>query len=144
MKDLLFFCPAVGASLNAFPAGSPDDAKAIQGNWKPSAAELAGQPMPDAVLKSISLTLADGKYEVLVGTAPDRGTYTIDSTTTPRRMAVTGIEGPNAGKTYPAIYELKGDTLRICYDLSGAKHPTEFKSTAGTKLYVVTYIRQRA
>jgi uncharacterized protein (TIGR03067 family) len=143
MKDLLFICLAVGASLHAFPAGSPDDAKAIQGNWKPSAAELAGQPMPDAVLKTISLKLDNGKYEVFVGAAPDRGTYTIDSTTSPRSMTISGTEGPNTGKTYPAIYELKGDTLRICYDLSGAKHPTEFKTVAGTGLYLVTYTRQK-
>ena len=59
----------------------------------------------------------------------------------PKGMTVKGSEGPNKGKSFPAIYELSGDTLRICYDLSGTKRPTEFKSTAGTKLYVVTYKR---
>ena len=39
-----------------------DDAKAVQGNWKPAKAELAGQPMTDAVLKIISLKLDNGKY----------------------------------------------------------------------------------
>lgn len=58
-------------------------------------------------------------------------------------MTVTGTEGPNQGKKFPCIYELQGDTLRICYDLSGAKRPTEFKSVAGTKLYLVTYARKR-
>ena len=38
---------------------------------------------------------------------------------------------------------LKGDTLRICYDLSGATRPTEFKSIAGTKLYLVAYNRKK-
>jgi len=66
-----------------------------------------------------------------------------DSATQPKGMSVTGTEGPNSGKTFPAIYELKGDTLRICYDLSGAKRPTEFKSVAGTKLYLVTYVRKK-
>jgi len=121
---------------------SPDDARAVQGNWKSAKAELAGQPMTDAVLKIISLKLDNGTYEVFVGDEPDRGTYTIDSTTTPRSMTITGTAGPNSGKTFPAIYELKGDTLRICYDLSGAKRPTEFKSIAGTRLYLVTYNRK--
>ena len=57
-------------------------------------------------------------------------------------LAITATAGPDSGKTFPAIYELKGDTLRICYDLSGAKSPTEFKSIAGTKLYAVTYNRK--
>jgi uncharacterized protein (TIGR03067 family) len=58
-------------------------------------------------------------------------------------MTITGTAGPNSGKTFPAIYELKGDTLRICYDLSSAKRPTEFKSIAGTRLYLVTYNRKK-
>ena len=98
--------------------------------------------MTDTVLKVISLKLEDGKYEVFVGDEPDRGTYTVDSTAQPKSMTVTGTDGVNRGKTFPAIYELKGDTLRICYDLSGAKRPTEFKSIAGTKLYLVTYNRK--
>ena len=143
MKYLLCIGLAVGASLSAFAAGSPDDAKTVQGDWKPAKAELAGQPMTDAVLKSISLKLDHGKYEVFVGVAPDRGTYTLDATSKPKGITITGTEGPNQGKTYPAIYELKGDTLRICYDLSGAKRPAEFKSVAGTKLYLVTYNRKK-
>ncbi len=143
MKYILCFYLTVAASMIALAVGSPDDAKAVQGNWKPVKAELGGQPMPDAVLKTISLKLDSGKYEVFVEQHPDRGTYTVDSTTKPRSMSVTGTEGPNIGKTFPAIYELKGDTMRICYDLSGAKRPTEFKTVAGTKLYLVTYNRTK-
>jgi uncharacterized protein (TIGR03067 family) len=140
-----FFCIglAVAVSLSALAADSPGDAKAVQGSWTPAQAELAGQPITEDILKNISLRLDNGKYEVFVGDKPDRGTYTIDSSTKPKSMTVTGTEGPNIGKTFPAIYELKGDTLRICYDLSGAKRPTEFKSVAGTKLYLVTYNRKK-
>ena len=143
MKHIFCIGLAVAASLSAFAADPPDDAKAVQGSWTPAKAELAGQPMTDDVLKTISLKLENGRYEVFVGVLPDKGTYTIDSTTKPRSMTITGTEGPNNGKTYPAIYELKGDTLRICYDLSGAKRPTEFKTIAGTKLYLVTYNRKK-
>ncbi len=143
MKHIFCLGFAVAVLLSAFAADSPDDAKAVQGSWTPAKAELAGQPMTDDVLKTISLKLENGRYDVLVGVLPDKGTYTIDSTTKPKSMTITGTEGPNNGKTYPAIYELKGDTLRICYDLSGAKRPTEFKTSAGTKLYLVTYNRKK-
>src|SRR5437588_6948010 len=143
MKHILSICLTVAASLSALAADRHDDAKAVQGTWTPAKAELAGQPMAEAVLKSISLKLDNGKYEVFVGDKPDKGTYTLDSTSKPKSMTITGTEGPNQGKTFPAIYELKGDTLRICYDLSGAKRPTEFKSTAGTRLYLVTYNRKK-
>jgi len=142
MKHILYIGLTVAASLTAFAADPSDDAKAVQGSWTPAKAELGGQPMTEAVLKSISLKLANGRYAVSVGGSPDKGTYTLDSTSKPKSMTITGTEGPNHGKTFPAIYELKGDTLRICYDLSGTKRPTEFKSIAGTRLYLVTYHRK--
>ncbi len=134
---------AITAALPACAAGSVNDARAVQGSWKPVSAELAGQPMPEAVLKTISLKLADGKYEAMGGGHPDYGTYSLDAAVQPKGMTVTGTNGPNQGKTFPCIYELNGDTLRICYDLSGSKRPAEFKTVAGTKLYLVTYHRKK-
>lgn len=143
MKRIFYISLVLAASLAAFAADPTGDAKAVQGTWSPTKAELGGRPMPDAVLKRISLKLDNGKYEVLVGEESDRGTYALDSTSKPRSMTITGTEGPNAGKTFPAIYEINGDTLRICYDLSGTKRPTEFKTVAGTMLYLVTYSRKK-
>ena len=131
-------------SLTALAADDSAEIKAFQGTWVPEKAELSGQPMPDAVLKTITLKLTKDEYDVTVtGEKPDHGTWTIDTSAKPKGMTITGVKGPNAGKTFPAIYELEGDTLRICYDLSGEKRPTEFKSTTGTKLYLVTYKRKR-
>lgn len=132
----------VFVSFATFGADSPDT-QAIEGNWTPVKAELGGRPMTDAVVKTISMKLTAGKYEVIAGGHPDNGTYILDAATKPKSMTVTGTDGPNKGKTFPCIYELEGDTLRICYDLSGAKRPTEFKSVAGTKLYLVTYKRNK-
>jgi uncharacterized protein (TIGR03067 family) len=144
MKSRFCLCVALGISLNALGAGSPDaDAKAIQGAWQAVRADLAGLPMPDALTKTISLKLDHGKYAVLAGGTRDNGAYTLDATITPKSMNITGGEGPNHGKTFLVIYELKDDTLRVCYDLSGATRPTEFKTTPGTRLYLVTYHRKK-
>jgi len=143
MRTIICIGLVAAASLTAYAPGDPGDARAIQGHWTPVTAELGGQPMADAVLKTISLKLDSGKYEVLVGSSPDRGTYTLDPASKPKGMIVTGTDGTNKGKTFPCIYELRSDTLRICYDLSGMKRPAEFKSAAGTKLYLVTYARKK-
>jgi len=140
-KHIICICFTVFVSFAAVAADLPD-AKLVQGNWKPVKAELGGQPMADEVLKTISLKIGEGTYEVHVGNSPDKGTVAVDSSTSPKSMTITGTEGPNKGKTFPCIYELKGDTLRICYDLSGVKRPTEFKTKARTKLYLVTYTRK--
>jgi uncharacterized protein (TIGR03067 family) len=149
MRIILCFCLGLSFSLTALAAEetadhkAPDDQKTLQGDWIAVKAELAGKPMPDAVLKTISLELLKNEYEVLVAGKPDKGTWTIDPATKPKSMKITGVKGPNAGKTFPAIYELGADTLRICYDLSGKKLPTEFKTKADTKLYLVTYQRKK-
>jgi uncharacterized protein (TIGR03067 family) len=101
--------------------------------------------MAAEVLKTITLKLNKGDYEVTVtGEAEsDTGTWTLDAAARPKGMKIAGLKGPNAGKTFPAIYDLKGDTLCICYDLSGANRPAEFKTSAGTKLFLVTYNRKK-
>lgn len=120
-----------------------DDAKSMQGTWLLAAAELGGEKFPDEIRKSIKMVLGDGKYTVTVGTRPDKGTVKLDSATKPKSMDITGTEGPNKGKTFLAIYELSDDALKICYDLSGKSRPTEFKTTKGTKLFLVTYNREK-
>jgi uncharacterized protein (TIGR03067 family) len=129
--------------LMAYAADQSDDAKNIQGTWLPVKAELRGEPMKEEMLKAITLKLDGGKYEVMAENL-DKGTYAIDAAAKPKTIDVTGVEGPNAGRKLPAIYELGGDTLRICYGLGGSPRPTEFKSPSGTKTFLVTYKRKKA
>jgi len=115
----------------------------IDGTWLPMTAVLGGQPFPDEVRKSIKLVVTGWEYTVTVGPAVDKGSLKLNFTTKPKQMDIIGSEGPNKGKRIPAIYERKGDTLRICYDLSGTAYPTTFESVEGTQLYLVTYERQK-
>ncbi len=128
---------------NAVQGDGAKDPDAIQGTWLPATAELGGKMFPDEVRKSIKLVIKDDKYTVTVGKGVDQGTIKLDPTAKPKKMDITGTDGPNKGKTIPAIYELDGDSLRICYDLSGKSHPKEFKTMEGTALYLVTYKREK-
>ena len=131
-------------------ARSQDDDKAkkdktdMQGTWVPSAAELDGEKLPDEAITSIKLVVKDDKYTVTVGDAVDEGTVTLDASSDPRGMEIKGTKGPNEGTTIPAIYELKDDTLRVCYDLNKKKRPSEFKTKSGTNHYLVTYKREKS
>jgi uncharacterized protein (TIGR03067 family) len=121
----------------AQPTGGDD----VQGIWKPVQAELGGARLPDALIAAWRLELRDGKYTLTGAESPDSGTYTFEESKKPKTMDVTGTDGPNKGKTFPCIYELDDDILRICYDLSGKERPKEFKTAKQTKLYLVTYKR---
>lgn len=143
MKHIIRLGIMLVVGLAGFAVDPINDGKALQGTWIPTTAELAGKTLPQALLNTISLKLDDGKYEVFVGNEPDRGTYTLDTKSKPTGMTITGTDGPNKGKTFPAIYELKDDNLRICYDLSGTKRPAAFESLPDTKLYLVIYRRKK-
>jgi len=118
---------------------SHDGLAVLQGSWLPVSAELSGRPFPEEVRKTISLAISGDSYLVMVGKGVDRGSLHADPSTTPRSLDITGVEGPNKGKTFHAIYDREGDTVRICYDLSGAGRPVAFETKPGTQLFLVTY-----
>ena len=139
---LLCMC-AAALALGGDAKDGKDDAKKVVGTWKTVLAEVGGKPLPDDFLKTTTLVLTDGNYKVTTGGKTDEGTWKIDPSKKPRALDITGGKGPNQGKTILAIYELKGDTLRVCYDLSGKERPTEFKTKAGAPLFLAEYKREK-
>ena len=117
------------------------DMKQMEGTWKPQSAELAGKPYPQKILDTMKLVVKGETYLVEVAGQPDEGQTKLDPAKSPKAIDITGTKGPNKGKTFLAIYELKGDELKVCYDLSGKSRPTEFATKADTLLFLVRYRR---
>ncbi|HZV33357.1 MAG TPA: TIGR03067 domain-containing protein [Verrucomicrobiae bacterium] len=128
--------------MTASAADKAEDAMHIQGTWTIAEAQIGGASFPTQVAKSITLKMDGGKYEVKAENL-DKGTYTLDPNAKPKNLDIYGAEGPNAGKHFPCIYELHGNVLKICYQLGDGPRPTEFKSPAGTKIFLVTYHRRK-
>lgn len=138
-----FIVLAVVLSLSLAARGDAKDGDAIEGTWLPSSAELSGKAFPDEVRKAIKLVVKGDEYTVTVGKEPDRGTVKLNPKAKPKELDIVGTDGPNKGKTILAIYERDGDTLRVCYDLSGKGRPKEFKTKEDTQLFLVTYKREK-
>ncbi len=109
----------------------------LAGHWAPLSAELGGQVFPVANFGGATLRLTMDTYEF----AGDKGTYEVLSTSPPATMDVRGREGPNAGRTIQAIYELAGEQLTVCYQLGSGERPSEFKSAKGSQVLLVRYQR---
>jgi uncharacterized protein (TIGR03067 family) len=148
----LFFPLLLAFVLSTYAADQPARASgesktfSADGNWKPIAAILGGARLPDEALKGVTLKIAGANYEVSVmgEKESDKGTRTVDTNTTPKRLTIKSTEGPNRGKTFFAIYEMKdANSMRVCYDLSGTDFPSGFKSPKGTQFYLVGYRRQK-
>jgi uncharacterized protein (TIGR03067 family) len=120
--------------------GGPD-MKPMDGTWKPQSAELAGRKYPQKILDTMKLVLKGESYLVEVGGHIDEGRTKLDPAKSPKAIDIMGTKGPNVGKTFLAIYELKDDELKVCYDLSGKSRPTEFATKPDTPLFLVHYRR---
>jgi uncharacterized protein (TIGR03067 family) len=126
----------VGIALGAARADTrADDAKKdadkLQGTWEFTAYELEGKENPN--LKGALLTFDGDKFSVKMG---DRvimsGTVKVDAAKKPATIDAAVTDGDNKGATMLAIYEITGDTIKVCADAQGKKRPTEFKTAPET------------
>lgn len=116
----------------------------LDGAWLPVAAYVCGEVLPVAELRIARLLLKDGAYQILDNQqhVVDRGEIRLRAQAVPASMDIVGIEGPNAGRTLLAIYELSNDLLSICYDMEGgAERPRSMQPEEDQILLLITYAR---
>ena len=114
----------------------------LDGTWIPIEAELGGTKLGSGALSNFQLVIHNNHYEV-PGDVGRIELVTADDNGALHAMDVIGTDGPNKGKTFPAVYTLEGDKLRICYDLSGKARPTALATEQGTRLFLVHYERKQ-
>ena len=70
------------------------------------------------------------------------GTFTIDAQAEPKMLDLLFTEGPHAGMTSPAIYNLDDDCLTIRLGFAGRTRPTEFVTSPGSGNVLETLRRE--
>ena len=92
------------------------------------------------------LVLDSGGYSIVDRTnhVVDRGDYLVDDASFPQTLDIVGREGPNAGRTMLAIYELSADRLTVCYDLDGKERPSDMQPREDQLLLTISYERALA
>jgi len=118
-----------------------DDLKAMEGKWTIEKAEANGEAIDPEALRDVVVTITGDRYELLVKDTKDAGTIKLDEAQKPKAMDGTDTEGDDIGKVTKAIYELSGDTLRVCYAMEGGERPKEFATKPDSQLLLVTYKR---
>jgi uncharacterized protein (TIGR03067 family) len=117
------------------------DTEQLLGTWQPLRAELDGELAPVEVLKAMKLIFDQQHYWVTFGgEVSDEGDYAVTSPNEPFGLALRGTKGVNQGRLIPAIAQLRGDRLRICYGLKGTL-PDDFSTAAESNRYLITYRR---
>jgi uncharacterized protein (TIGR03067 family) len=113
------------------------EARKFQGTWTFESSETAGNELPTGELKGFLLTFEGSQHTVKKGDEVIQvGIQKLDPSKSPKTIDVTMTEGPNKGTVMLGIYEIDGNTLKVCFDPQGKKRPTEFKSASGSENFV--------
>lgn len=140
-----------GQTLRVFRRVKDDGARAeavraeqkrFEGTWKFVSMEVNGKAATEADFKDSRLILEGNRF-----TAKEKGevtgTYDVDPTATPKTIDLTLVLGPDRRATILGIYELEGDTYKICSALPGRPRPKEFTSKAGSGQGVQVMTREK-
>jgi len=114
----------------------------FQGTWTFESSEADGKELPAGDLKGLVLTFEGDKHTVKKGNeVVQAGTQKLDPSKSPKAIDVTMTEGADKGAVMLGIYEINGDTLKVCFNAAGKKRPTQFKSTPGSETFVNVHKR---
>ncbi|MBI1375304.1 MAG: TIGR03067 domain-containing protein [Phycisphaera sp.] len=137
------FCAVLGAaslmwiSSWAFAADvDPDNAK-LQGTWKATSVVTDGKQFEKP--ETIFFTFDGEKFELKSETRTLKGTFTLDSSKTPKHLNQYFNDDNGAVLESKAIYKIEGDTLTICdHRRPSQGRPFEFESTEGSGRTLIT------
>ena len=145
---VILLCTAVLTACAGTGARADDKAdiekelKKFQGTWTFQSVEAGGKEVPAAEFKGITVTFEGDKYAVKkADEVIEAATLKLDPSKSPKTLDVMVAEGPNKGAVMLGIYEISGDTLKVCFDPEGKKRPTEFKTAAGSPTTLALYKR---
>ena len=138
------------------PASKKEDAAkkdlaALQGNWEIAEKEFMSKKASKeevALLKGPMIikgnTVRQWADDAGVKSIVSESTFTLDPTVKPKAVDFTFTAGMFKGEKTPAIYEVEGDTLRICYAMlvdRQQERPTAFAGKGDGKALLLSYKR---
>lgn len=110
----------------------------FQGTWTFESVEAGGKKLLADQFKGMTVTFEGDKYSVQKGDkVVEAATHKLDPSKSPKTLDAKVTDGPNKGAIIVGIYEISGDTLKVCFDPEGKKRPTEFKGESGSRTLVV-------
>ncbi len=113
----------------------------LQGAWQTVSVEVDGAPVPAYQYRDARLVVTGDRF-VLANPLPDAGQHVegslrLDPTRTPKELDIR----LDSGQAFHEVYELEGDTLRVCYPVRGGPRPAALKTAPGSGLSLVVYRR---
>lgn len=119
------------------------DLNKMQGLWQYEALEEDGKVVPARSLRRRTVFFGGGSVVMKDdGEMVQAAQVSLDAKA-PGAIDFRVIAGPYRNITMLGIYELKGNTLKVCFDRAGRERPKEFKTSADSGLFLAVYKRER-
>jgi len=116
------------------------DLQELQGTWQLESIEDSKKSKLD--IKKRTLFVGGELFLVQEGEKLiQAGIIRLVTSKSPRVMDVVVRKGEHEDNTMLGIYELKGDTLKVCFDPEGESRPKKFAARADSSIFVATYKR---
>lgn len=123
------------------------DLKKLQGEWIMTSLEYNGQPSPEENVKRFRRKVEGAKYTVTITKGDDvqtvKGSFKLNSTKKPKELDVTTKDKDGNEITILGIYELDGDTHKVCMAPKDEPRPTDYTSTEGSGRTLIVWKRAK-
>jgi uncharacterized protein (TIGR03067 family) len=116
----------------------------LQGAWSIDALEVDGATMQESSVRGSQIVVKGSAFDTISMGATYKGKLKIDPAKTPKTLDLIFEAGPEKGNRSLAIYELDGDTWRICLTVTAKTRPKAFATTPGSGLALETLKRGAA
>jgi uncharacterized protein (TIGR03067 family) len=118
-----------------------NDLERLQGTWSVRTLELDGQQTPEAMLGDTRIEVKGDRFTTSGMGATYFGKLALDTSTNPPHIEMHFEAGPENGHVNLGIYELDGDTWKICLSTRGTDRPSRFATSPGTGFALETLTR---
>jgi uncharacterized protein (TIGR03067 family) len=134
----------------AGPTARADDA--LDGRWEVvelTRGDVAGKILPSEDVTGVVVFAGDRFWFTLesfqFSDPQASATVTLDASQSPNHMDLTFTAGPDAGKTAKGVYELAGDTLKVCVPAAAPfdDRPTDFTVPEGSTRMLFVLRKER-
>ena len=116
------------------------EVKKLEGTWVLVGMELNGRQYPQVRLQRLNyrLIIKGNKATRQIRGRSYEQTFTVNPKKNPK-----AIDTVQSGRTTKGIYQLDGDTLKICESLRGTVRPTTFTSGLRSRTRIWTWRREK-
>ncbi len=116
------------------------DLETLQGTWNIVTLEMDGQKLPAG---GAQILIKGKRFTTTAMGATYAGMIAVEEKNTPKTFDLKFTSGPEKGNTNFGIYELDGDTWKICLSITGKDRPKEFTTKTGSGHALETLQREQ-